>query len=1176
MPRYKQTHNFSPNDGMDYDSDLHAVAPGDSIYRFCVRSGIRSGNIFVVTNLKGNELQSFTLPSGINLCRGSCEDIENDAIIYIVSNRDLKDCIIRFFPKTKVFQKILWEHGLNLSDRIHGMRVVGELLYWTDNINPPRKINITKAYNYTNGIADNHKYLSINDTIISVVKNPPQSSPIAEYGNSPATNYNNLYGKLWQFSYSYVYDDNEESVPSPYSKIPLPQGEEDSDGTHTNSPGVNNIINIFLSTGPENVKKVRIFAREGNLGDWYLIDTIKKYDEDWTKLVDSDTTYTYEFRNDRIREGVDQNNHTRSFDYVPLLAQDLEIIENNRLVFANILEGYDPVDINVNMTVMSIKKDFDLEIINLRTNYDSRIDTEWLVRLDCGVGDYVRVSEFGYIYIPILYENKLYTVTVNAYDGNMYSATISPTAAECASNNLLGFCIRMVDQLIANGMPQLIYYDNTNINYATARSGEIMFIRRLYFKRKKTGCTVYDVMGANTISGNIQSDVSQYKYPSFKKGAYHPFGIVYYDDALRSTSVLTSEDMVKYVEFSYLSGIAENRQVYMSLFIRHLPPIWATRYQIVYAKNSTVNSFMQYYIDSNIDIENAPDGRNVRININQELGQLISAVRNTNVPLYSFTKGDRIRFIAKINNLGARVLFGEYLDFEIISQDIGSDPDYIYLEPFDFASYKIPEYNFWEYEIYSPRKGLGEKLFYEIGECYEIGNPGTTTRYHKGGYQDQNPANPIASPARMYIYGGDVYLKVRFGIDVSFPVEDYHYSDFYDSNNCNIGRVNAIIDSYKQTRLQNIRHSNKYFDNTQINGLSTFEVNNVDVVPDKYGEIQRIMEVGYTLKILQKNKNSSIYVNRTVTKESNGSSNVILKDGVLGSLVIPEVDYGTEHPESVVKFDRHLYFYDINRAAVVRDAPNGMHPVSNYKFNAYLRDITNRLIAPAYDIPGLLKSMKIQVCAGVDKDNGEVYMNFARQDLSALNANPKYNIYECAIFNDDTNRWKMFLPSYIGTTSLENFCSAGKYFMSFISGNLYLHNSDNVPRNYFYGTQYQSIIRNVFNENANKVKVFDASEINSTAKWHSGTNGDIYIPACSMYPLGMRSRLIESKYEGLEGKYYSEYLNNIDTPNMTVDEGLIDGEKLRGQTLVQTFRNSNTDEVKLFSVSCLMTDSELS
>jgi hypothetical protein len=106
--------------------------------------------------------------------------------------------------------------------------------------------------------------------------------------------------------------------------------------------------------------------------------------------------------------------------------------------------------------------------------------------------------------------------------------------------------------------------------------------------------------------------------------------------------------------------------------------------------------------------------------------------------------------------------------------------------------------------------------------------------------------------------------------------------------------------------------------------------------------------------------------------------------------------------------------------------------------------------------------------------------------------------------------------------------------------------------------------------------VFDASEINSTAKWHSGTNGDIYIPACSMYPLGMRSRLIESKYEGLEGKYYSEYLNNIDTPNMTVDEGLIDGEKLRGQTLVQTFRNSNTDEVKLFSVSCLMTDSELS
>ena len=51
------------------------------------------------------------------------------------------------------------------------------------------------------------------------------------------------------------------------------------------------------------------------------------------------------------------------------------------------------------------------------------------------------------------------------------------------------------------------------------------------------------------------------------------------------------------------------------------------------------------------------------------------------------------------------------------------------------------------------------------------------------------------------------------------------------------------------------------------------------------------------------------------------------------------------------------------------------------------------------------------------------------------------------------------------------------------NGQLYQHNSETVPRNTFYGTQYPSKISTIFNEAPSDIKVFQTFNIEGSDPW---------------------------------------------------------------------------------------------
>jgi len=143
--------------GLNYDDNLQVFPPQD--YRYALNCiSYESGEFGVVTNAKGNQLVTFALPAGRNTVIGGCEDKEIQAYIYFVYNNHQRHCIVRYKAVTNEVQFILYDEDvLNFRSefkwRINNPFTVGsgegKLLFWTDNFNPPRKLNILRARQYT-------------------------------------------------------------------------------------------------------------------------------------------------------------------------------------------------------------------------------------------------------------------------------------------------------------------------------------------------------------------------------------------------------------------------------------------------------------------------------------------------------------------------------------------------------------------------------------------------------------------------------------------------------------------------------------------------------------------------------------------------------------------------------------------------------------------------------------------------------------------------------------------------------------------------------------------------------------------------------------------------------------------------------------------------------------------
>ncbi len=245
---------------------------------------------------------------------------------------------------------------------------INTMLYFTDNVNEPRRINVDRAIagQYSTSSTEDLKYM------LSVCKAAPINVPTFRFDTETNLYDNNMNGNCFQFALQYIYEDGEESAMSSYSKLAYNRytASETDDASAsmryrdnvclidlsrvntTPFPAPQSLINGSTSAFPiSSVSKLRLLGRNGNAGAFFVIDefdpdkNLERYINGSLKTVYGFGQKIYRFYNDGLYSPVSTDDVNKLYDNVPLLAVG-QCIAGNRLMYSNYKEGRPNVDVS--------------------------------------------------------------------------------------------------------------------------------------------------------------------------------------------------------------------------------------------------------------------------------------------------------------------------------------------------------------------------------------------------------------------------------------------------------------------------------------------------------------------------------------------------------------------------------------------------------------------------------------------------------------------------------------------------------------------------------------------------------------------------------------------------------------------------------------------------------------
>ena len=365
---------------LNYDGDQRTLPSGDMVDAQDITISLEGeGSAGVVKNSKGTIAGDPLTPTDAvinsdgSVAIGQASDSQRGYVYFAVWSSNGNHSIYQYNSITHKYRLVLRDAKLNFKeDAFVKMDVVtgdfnqdgtiDSLLYLTDNVNPPRKINVDRA------LVGEYSGLSANkwDYSVNTIKAQPLFPPTATFGDDPGIQYNNLRGQALQFATQVVYRDGEESAISTYSKLTVSNAsvfvglEEYGYGF---SPTSENVCLIKLnlqdpidSTSFGEVKRVKILARNGNSGGFYIVDEFIPNEDLIRNVFGSDTTVyspssdTYRFYNDVLGTQVPENTVNKVYDNVPQLAEGQTVV-GNRLMYSNYTEGYENTKVRCNLSV---------------------------------------------------------------------------------------------------------------------------------------------------------------------------------------------------------------------------------------------------------------------------------------------------------------------------------------------------------------------------------------------------------------------------------------------------------------------------------------------------------------------------------------------------------------------------------------------------------------------------------------------------------------------------------------------------------------------------------------------------------------------------------------------------------------------------------------------------------
>jgi hypothetical protein len=1117
---------------LNLDSHPSRVPPKDYVSALNITRNGGEGQDDVISNIVGNQQVSYTQhgdPSD-NACIGAFADNLRNRVYFCIWNRDDYHSIWYYDRSAGTITRVMESRtdsddidvlNFQLKEKINDFDIIhretdGDLIFFNDGYNRPRGFNVDRI------MALVAAGTPIPEYAVCVAKRPPLMPPTPSYYSDSTVTVNNLKGKLFQFIYRWEYQDGYKSTWSPISKTVLP-----TDGYSLDvdiSPTQNNVINLRLVAGGVGYQKIQIGMRLSlgtTYSDFYLVDTIDR--DDYS--LNPNSTYTYRFLNDGAYETIPVNESDQLFDYVPDLANTQTMPNGNTLMYMGITEGYDPIareDVNVQVVANLVDTSPNSEpttppTLTYSIENTGASHTQRILRVILGGG----VSA-----------GCLYHVEFITSDGT--TADVEYTAD---SGDTIDTVRGELVTLLTNALP---------VNYSVATENSTTI--------KIETFTPSDAAPQFYFYINIYAEapsVTQGSAPTWNYSSGFRLGLVYRDQYGKTNGVVSfvsdatnpNDFYVQTPNFVINGSNSNAPQVpRIQATISHLPPSWATHFQWVRTANLT-KSYSMYYVTCQVDAE---DGY-----LYLCIGNLDKFKEDTTgfVPSYSYLAGDRVKVICTVDTSDTPAYTESYhnADYEIVGvfdRPIpGAGTDVVGR----FLKVRQPTgttYNAFQLiEIYRPalRANNAGQVFYEFGEVYPIYTLNGVA-YHTGGTQNQTST----LPARFTFNEGDVFYKFRkFYKDTltatsqfELGVMDANYSDFWASAVNSNGR--AFIIEANAKRVYNPvlwRHGQPFQQGINVNGLNRFYEADRDEVNRQFGDVKRIKCRDNAVIVFQKFKIGAIPVDQQITYNVDQTANVILSSRLLNKIQYYKGEWGIgDNPESLGWNTRCFYGADNSKGVWWRLSQDGLEDITRHGMSSFGKTEVKARNA-TYKIYGLC-----------DTDNN---LYIARLENAPGRSN------KVIVWNEDRNGWESEL-SY----QFEMGVCLNGLVVTFSSGRLYTH--DSPTYNNFYGTQYDSYVTAMFNDDAVIKKSFEHIT-------YVGTEGfdapEIHTSNFSYGSTRQKTSIKAGAFVDKENEWHAAIPKDENSGTSAV-QGKIDGKMvMKGQWLKVKFRfQSASNFLFLFAV----------
>jgi hypothetical protein len=796
---------------------------------------------------------------------GVCEDKVNSTLYYFTDQNK----IWRYNQLTETKQIIFEWSGLNLSSFIQ-TGIIGDFLYWTDNVNQPRYINVTRSY--TNVTEDD----------ITLIR-PAPLFPLVTNGFSGYQTYSSIDGYGFQFSYRYVYLDNQISVIAPWTKTYyVVNGEE---FVSVSKPSGENI--------PKYVRHVELLVRRNDENFWQIFSTAQPSNFE----IDS-----FLFSGDQLGRAVSSIESTKPFENIPIKSKSIEIARD-RVFLANNLEGYDLVNTE------SLKAELVEEDLTPPTII-GRVYKRTITERSNFTGTYTIIRDSDYyvetnqkFYFLVLGERTVeefvnnvsqgfFTTRPTQYTGLETSITVSELDFSTQSQLLVS---QSGPPFISTQLTEVSPIHNVSITY-----NDIAIIGETKFKNK-----------------------SQYR-----------IGIVFYDRYLRNAGVYTNEDCIVTVNDDYRNDIY--KLIKWSFNSNETIPIWAESFQIVRTDNLTRVNFFQgltsdvlwAYTESGVLKYSRSyrfDAEFVEIDIS---GSFKAGQR------YNFTQGDRIDLESGGNvfsyNITAQI--GSRIRIAPVSNSIfnGTSPIKLYYEIYN-PRLRTEEVVFYE---------VGDAF-----KIINAGQPNRSFSFTEGllkGDVTVLTTDHFEYPSSRNPSSGNLPSTDLDSTPVQIIIESRNPDNNPDVGWIkDIGRPNAVLDIGQVRKESAIRYSNKFVQGTRVNGTCNFDFGDEDLVGLENGQINKLALVskqqseGTVMLCVCEQEALSIYLGETQIVDNEGGQVVGSTQKVIGTIRTLSGGFGTKHAESVIVNSGRAYWWDAYSWRVVRYDNNGIRPISDLGMKSY-------------------------------------------------------------------------------------------------------------------------------------------------------------------------------------------------------------------------------------------------